>query len=242
MHFSEDVRAAVRGAQRVFVLTGAGMSAESGLATFRDEDAGLWSQFRPVELATPEAWKSDQELVWAWYQWRAGLVRAAQPNAGHRALALLSGSLDVTLSTQNVDDLHERAGSRVDWHLHGSLFDPWCSSCGARAELPDPPSEVVDRLAPPQCSSCGGAVRPGVVWFGEIPRGIEESIEAACAADVVLLIGTSGSVYPAASIAPYAKARGVAVIEVNPQPSGAFVSCRATAAQALPALVGLLMS
>lgn len=218
------------------------MSAESGLATFRDEQTGLWARFRPEELATPEAWQADEALVWGWYQWRAAQVRAARPNAGHEALARWSRFADLTVVTQNVDDLHERAGSEVAWHLHGSLFEPRCARCGQRADAPAPPVEAVERLTPPVCAGCGGSVRPGVVWFGERPRGIDEVMAAVSDHDVVVVVGTSGLVYPAALVAPSAVESGIPVVEINPEPTGAlgFVPWGVSAAEGLPALVEAL--
>ena len=181
-----------RPARRVAVLTGAGMSAESGVPTFRDAQTGLWEHFDPADLATPEAWDRDPASVWAWYQWRVALVRRVQPNAGHRALARWGRTVDLSIVTQNVDDLHERAGSPVLSHLHGSLFSPRCAECGTPADLPEAPTEPVARLDPPACGACGGDVRPGVVWFGEpLPAGPWEAATASVlTADVVFVVGT----------------------------------------------------
>ncbi|WP_131103356.1 SIR2 family NAD-dependent protein deacylase [Ornithinimicrobium sufpigmenti] len=238
-----------RHARRVCVLTGAGMSAESGLPTFRDVQVGLWEAYDPMELATAEAWTEDPGHVWAWYAWRADLVRRSEPNAGHRALTDWQRRPGVSLSvvTQNVDDLHERAGSEVLAHVHGSLFALRCSGCGlpSEAEYPSVP-EPVSHLEPPVCQRCEGLVRPGVVWFGEaLPQ--EEfyaGVEAAQSADLVLVVGTSGLVHPAATIPHLAGARGVPVVEINPRETevseAADVTWRATAATALPALVAEL--
>ena len=231
-------------AQRVVVFTGAGISAESGIPTFRDALTGLWSRFDAQRLATPEAFRDDPELVWGWYEWRRAAVRRVEPNAGHRAIAAIERSVVVT---QNVDDLHERAGSRAPIHLHGSLFAPRCSACGlAAGGLPEHPAESLGegrRLPPPSCGRCGAPVRPGVVWFGEaLPtRAFEEAVEAAANADVLLTVGTSGTVYPAAEI-PQATARlGGRVIQVNPKPTPldevAHVNLIGPAAEILPALV-----
>lgn len=229
-------------AERVLVMTGAGMSAESGLATFRDEHTGLWSRFRPEELATPEAWWSDKALVWGWYQWRVSQVAAARPNAGHEALARWSGIADLTLVTQNVDDLHERAGSEVAWHLHGSLFEPRCDACEERSAVAPPPHAPIERIDPPVCPGCGGSVRPGVVWFGEMPHGIEDVMRRVREHDVVVVVGTSGAVYPAALVAPTAVECGIPVVEINPNPTDGdgFVSWGVTAAEGLPVLVDAL--
>lgn len=239
----------VRRAGRVCVLTGAGMSAESGVPTFRDVQVGLWERFDPAELATPEAWAEDPGLVWAWYAWRASLVRTAGPNAGHAALATWQQrpGVELSIATQNVDDLHERAGAEVLAHLHGSLFTLRCGACGAPSEAAYPQvSEPVAHLAPPACEVCGGGVRPGVVWFGEgLPQ--EEfmaAVQAAQEADLVVVVGTSGLVHPAAAIPHLAGARGVPVLEINPQESAvseaADVVWRTTAADALPRIVAAL--
>jgi NAD-dependent deacetylase len=236
-------------ARRVCVLTGAGMSAESGVPTFRDVQVGLWERFDPLELATPDAWETDPAQVWAWYAWRASLVRAAAPNTGHQALASWQRRPGVELSvvTQNVDDLHERGGATVLAHVHGSLFALRCASCGRPSDAAYPQVvEPVDRLDPPGCGVCGGLVRPGVVWFGEaLPE--EEFVagaEAAQEADLVLVVGTSGLVHPAATLPHLAGARGVPVVEVNPLETAVSAAAdevwRAPAARALPALVDAL--
>lgn len=244
---SEEVLAAMRGARRVLVLSGAGMSAESGVPTFRDAQSGLWEQFDPSELATQEAWREDPPFVWAWYAWRMQLVRRVEPNAGHRALAELASRREVMIATQNVDDLHERAGSTVTAHVHGSLYDLRCADC----ELPwegevDLPSEPVERLDPPTCPQCEGDIRPGVVWFGEmLPSDAVEATEAAIdtlePGDVALVVGTSGIVYPAAGYPAMALAEGATVIEINPVETEVSDMChhvvRGSAAEVLPALV-----
>lgn len=243
----EEVVAAVRGARRVLVLSGAGMSAESGVPTFRDAQSGLWEEFDPAELATEEAWRADPPFVWAWYAWRMRLVLEVEPNAGHRALAELAEHRDVTIATQNVDDLHERAGSAVAAHLHGSLFSLRCSDCDTPYEqevhLPVEPQERID---PQTCPECAAPVRPGVVWFGEmLPEQDVEATEAAIDAlepgDVALVVGTSGIVYPAAGYPAMARAEGATVIEINPLETEISDMChhavRGTAAEVLPALV-----
>ncbi len=236
-----------RAARRVTVLTGAGMSAESGVPTFRDAQTGLWSRFDPMSLATPQAWQADPDLVWGWYLWRVALVSAVQPNPGHLALARWARLPGVWLdvATQNVDDLHERAGSTVLAHVHGSLFAFRCDRCeepyDAAVTPPDPP---VQRVAPPKCPRCGtGRVRPGVVWFGEaLPAEAFQAATSACLdADLVLVVGTSGLVYPAAGLPGMAASHGVPVVEVNPVATALSHEVdhawRATAAQGLPALV-----
>lgn len=245
-------------AEWITVFTGAGMSAESGVPTFRDAQTGLWENFDAEQLATPDAWNSDPALVWGWYQWRAHLVREAAPNAGHLALSALAQPLDgthdtmthdapsVMVVTQNVDDLHERAGNTVVSHLHGSLFAPRCSRCGHPYEGTDAdPATATDdrRVEPPACPICLSPVRPGVVWFGE-PLPAESWARAEQVfnvADAVLVVGTSGIVYPAAALPERAAARGIPVIELNPHPSGvssvATHSIRTTAARGLPEIV-----
>ena len=242
-----EVIAAVRGARRILVLTGAGMSAESGVPTFRDAQTGLWEAFDPSQLATPQAWEDDPPFVWAWYAWRIQLVRGVEPNAGHRALADLAGPRDVTIVTQNVDDLHERAGSTVAAHLHGSLAALRCADCHEPyAGEPALPPEPVERLSPETCPACGGDVRPGVVWFGEpLPEEAvlttEAAIESLEPGDVCLVVGTSGIVFPAAGYPAMALAQGATVVEVNPVETDISDMChhvvRGTAAQVLPALV-----
>lgn len=236
----------VRSARNVAVLTGAGMSAESGVPTFRDAQTGLWARFDAASLATPEAWHADPSIVWAWYQWRVGLVRRVAPNAGHLALTDWARTAELSIVTQNVDDLHERAGSEVLAHLHGSLFEPRCSVCGQSATLPEPPPEPVSHLAPPRCDLCGGAVRPGVVWFGEmLPEAPwERTVRALADADLLLVVGTSGVVYPAAGLPSRARSHGVPVVEINPEPTDLTDqvdhSWRTTAALGLPALLASL--
>lgn len=243
----EEVRDLARSARRVLVLTGAGASAESGVPTFRDAVAGLWSRFDPMQLATPEAWAADPAMCWAWYGWRAHLIRIAEPNPGHRAITTWQQrpGVDLRVSTQNIDDLHERAGTEVMAHVHGNLFDLWCADCEApsAAEFPPVP-EPVERIDPPRCEACDGWVRPGIVWFGEmLPEAeLEATVTAAEWADLVVVVGTSGMVYPAAAVPGIARDLGTSVVEVNPAgstlPDGADHVIAAPAGEALPALVG----
>src|SRR5580765_2345503 len=162
---------ALRRAQSIVFLTGAGMSADSGIPTFRNPGTGLWERFRPEHLATREAFRRESGLVWSWYEWRRLSVLQAEPNAGHLAIAGLAARRPgVSVVTQNVDDLHERAGSRDVIHLHGSLFAPRCMVCGRPHTEPlaqDFAAAEAGQLSPPLCMNCGGKVRPGVVWFGE---------------------------------------------------------------------------
>ena len=215
----------LRAARRIVVLSGAGVSAESGIATFRDAQTGLWQRFRAEELATPEAFRHDPALVWGWYEWRRMQVLRAAPNPAHHAIAALAGRIPaLTVVTQNVDDLHERAGSRDVVHLHGSLHAPRCSACAEPFALaPGIPAEPEGgrRLEPPRCASCGAAVRPGVVWFGEsLPRvawlRAQRAVEDC---ELLLTVGTSGLVHPAAGLPALARRAGATVVVVNPEPS-----------------------
>lgn len=214
---------ALRTARRAVVLTGAGISAESGIATFRDGLSGLWARFDAAALANEEAFRRDPELVWGWYEWRRMKALQAQPNPGHLAIAAMSRRLpQLTVVTQNVDDLHERAGSDGVLHLHGSLHRPRCLDCDRPYALgdatPDEP-EGGRRVPPPRCPECGGRVRPGVVWFGErLPeREWRAAQEAALKCDLLLSIGTSSLVHPAADLPRMAAARGARIVQVNPQ-------------------------
>ncbi len=208
-------------AGRVLVLTGAGMSAPSGVPTFRGPD-GMWHNFRPEELATPEAFARDPRLVWQWYGWRRELIARCHPNAGHLALALWMSRHDgVTLVTQNVDGLHERAaeqaGSDDPIRLHGSIFRVRCTVC--HTESGDwEPVDASNEDALPRCHACGGLLRPAVVWFGEqLPvAALSQADQAAREADVCLVIGTSGAVYPAAGLAHEAVSTGARLIVVDP--------------------------
>jgi len=240
-------------ASAAVVLTGAGVSAESGVPTFRGP-GGLWKEFRPEDLATPEAFARDPRLVWEWYAWRRTLVGACAPNAAHRALAewaLRSGK--VTIVTQNVDGLHARAAREaageadptvaLPIEVHGSLLRDRCSGCDARSE---PVTVDATSLATlPRCVRCGALLRPDVVWFGEM---LDESVlaragAAAATADVCLVVGTSALVHPAASLPLRTRAHGGVVIEVNPEETPltrvAEISIRGTAAEIVPMLVGL---
>ncbi|GID27390.1 SIR2 family NAD-dependent protein deacylase [Paractinoplanes brasiliensis] len=293
----------IAGAERLVVFTGAGMSAESGVPTFRDALTGLWSRYDAEALATPEAFTRDPALVWGWYEWRRELVERVHPHAGHFAVA----RVNCAVITQNVDDLHERAGSPHPIHLHGSLFTPRCSACGmpfgvaaqaapvrpaempvTRATTDRPPVPLSEhrenaenscsreeltgagaadftagatQLAagtaetatgsllregprtPPACGGCGEPVRPGVVWFGEaLPRdALEQAVEAAANADVLITVGTAGVVHPAAEIPQVTAKLGGTVIQVNPRPTPLDGVCalnlRGTAAEVLPKII-----
>jgi len=202
-------------ARHVCILTGAGVSAESGVPTFRDAQDGLWAKYEPQDLATPEAFLADPALIWRWYRWRRELVAEAQPNAGHYAIAKLAELVpQVTLITQNVDGLHQRAGSKNVIEFHGNIFEDRCFADGTL-------HTADDKMEIPTCPDCGADLRPGVVWFGEaIPEtASSESYTAASDCDVFLSIGTSSLVYPAAGLADLAKTSGASVVEVNPDPT-----------------------
>lgn len=206
-------------AHRILCLTGAGVSAESGVATFRDPQSGLWADFDPERLATQDGFRQDPGLVWRWYMGRLSQVEQAKPNPGHFALAEMERRRpNFTLATQNIDNLHERAGSGTVLHLHGSINAFRCNECGASYQIADE-----DRTAtlPPNCVHCGGWVRPALVWFGEaLPQDeLSLSFRAAQICDVILVVGTSGLVYPAASIPEMAARSGAFVIDVNPEPN-----------------------
>lgn len=237
-----DLLSTVRSARRVEVFTGAGMSADSGLDTFRDATTGLWSNVDPQAMASIGAWARDPDPMWAWYLWRARKARSAGPNAGHLAVAQWQERASVHVTTQNIDDLHERAGSRDVSHLHGSLFAFRCSVCGAPAGEPDLPEEPVERLSPPACTTCGNPVRPGVVWFGEtLPEtDFAEAEQSMRDCDLLVIVGTSGVVYPAAGLPQIAADRGVPVVEISPATTDltplATWHLDTTAAEGLPAL------
>ena len=223
-------RAALAKALRVVVLTGAGISAESGVPTFRGA-GGLWQQFKPEELATPIAFGRDPRLVWEWYGWRRETIGKCRPNAAHLALARwMLGRAGVTLVSQNVDDLHERAAREVAGdaerarraapiRLHGSLFHDRCTRCTHRAEGGAVDATSLETV--PHCPECGGLLRPDVVWFGEMlpVRAVEAAFSAAAEAEACLVIGTTGAVYPAAGVAHAAKAGGATVLIVDPGPT-----------------------
>jgi len=211
--FPSDLISLLRGTPKLVALTGAGVSQESGLRTFRDAQVGLWAQYKPEDLASPQAFARDPKLIWDWYAWRREAVKGVRPNAGHYALVEIEKRIpEFILITQNVDGLHRMAGNQNVLELHGNIQRVRCSECYAFAEMWDDDSESV-----PQCSVCGGLLRPDVVWFGEsLPRDqLEAAVEAARACDVFFSIGTSGIVQPAASLAHAARNRGAVVVEIN---------------------------
>ncbi len=232
------IRDWLKSATSVAALTGAGISAESGLPTFRGP-GGLWRQRRPEELARREAFAKDPKLIWEWYNWRRSVIAEAQPNAAHLALASLEGRVPgFSLITQNVDGLHDRAGSRRILKVHGDIWTVRCIDCGReRREM----RASIDEL-PPRCE-CGGIERPGVVWFGEsLPQDVWREAEiAARNAEVMLVIGTSAVVYPAAGLVGLAKSAGARVVEINieetPITASVDASLRGPASEILPELV-----
>jgi len=212
--FSRKLLDALRNARKLAVLTGSGISAESGVPTFRDAQTGLWSKFRPEDLATPEAFQRNPKLVWEWYAWRRELVSQAQPNAGHLALVELERRVpQFSLITQNVDGLHQRAGSRTVIELHGNITR---TKCFEEDVLVEKWTETVE--TPPRCPRCGGRLRPDVVWFGEAlsPDVLERALTASQSCDLFFSIGTSTLVHPAASLPFEALQHGATVVEINP--------------------------
>lgn len=226
------------------VMTGAGVSAESGIATFRDPQDGLWAKYRPEDLATPEAFARDPQTVWRWYEWRRAKLRSVEPNAGHFALAELQNRVPAfTLITQNVDGLHQRAGSRDVIEFHGNVTRTVCFEKPCRGTWqPD------DRREPPECPLCGAYLRPDVVWFGEsIPTAaMERSLEALASCDLFMSVGTSSVVYPAAGMAQQAAANGAIIVEINPNAtplsSAADIVIAGPSGRVLPAVVAELSS
>ena len=237
----ETARQVLAGGRKLAVLTGAGISAESGIPTFRDAQTGLWSRYDPMQLATEEGFRAEPSLVWRWYAWRRELVREARPNAGHLALAAAEARFEsVRVITQNVDGLHARAGSTGLIELHGNIMRTVClEHCGFSEDVPDrlPEGE------PPRCARCGAWLRPGVVWFGEMldPRSLQDASAEVADCDVMLVVGTSGLVHPAAGLPAEARRAGAAVITVNPEATAldslATACLRGKAAEVLPTLL-----
>jgi NAD-dependent deacetylase len=229
---------ALRAASHVAALTGSGISAESGVPTFRDPQEGLWAKYRPEELATPQAFRRNPKLVWDWYTWRRQVVAQAMPNPGHLALAEMERRVPrLTLITQNVDGLHQRAGSRAVVELHGNINRTKCFREGVAVDAWEDTGQ-----SPPACPRCGGPLRPDVVWFGEtLPLdALQAAVEAAGTCQVFFSIGTSGLVEPAASLAYAVLRRGALVVEINPAATpltDRAVHLRGPAGQVLPALM-----
>jgi NAD-dependent deacetylase len=238
-YIPEDLVAALRSSERVVVLTGAGISAESGVPTFREAQTGLWAQFDPRELATPEAFLRNPRLVWEWYEYRRSIIQRARPNPAHYALVDLEQGLPVfLLVTQNIDGLHWRAGSRDMVELHGNIARTKCFDEG---HIVDWWPETDD--LPPRCPRCGSYLRPDVVWFGEgLPEyALRTALEATAACDILLCIGTSAVVYPAAQLPLIAKRHGARVAEFNREQTAisfmADWSLHGKVGEVLPALV-----
>jgi NAD-dependent deacetylase len=207
----------LRAAQRIVAFTGAGISAESGLSTFRDQQTGLWAKYRPEDLATPQAFQRNPRMVWEWYEWRRGIGAKAEPNPGHRALAQIETARPgFFLATQNVDGLHARAGSRNLVELHGNIRRTRRTICFDHAHPAE--SWAPTDEPPPRCATCGSLLRPDVVWFGEPLRGdaLQRAQQAAAQCDLFLSIGTSTMVYPAAELPFIAGSNGATVVEINP--------------------------
>jgi len=217
VNFPADLLSLLHQTSKLVAITGAGVSQESGLRTFRDSQTGLWAQYKPEDLASPEAFRRDPKLIWDWYAWRREAVKGVRPNAGHYALVDIEARvLEFTLITQNVDGLHRMAGSSHVLELHGNIQRVRCAECYTFTETWGDDTESV-----PQCSLCGGLLRPDVVWFGEaLPRDqLEAAIQAASTCEVFFSIGTSGLVQPAASLAHAARNRGAVVVEINAEPT-----------------------
>jgi len=208
----------LQSAARITVLTGAGISAASGVPTFRGEE-GLWKSYSPQELATPEAFQRDPKLVWEWYNWRRELISKCEPNPAHHVLALWSRRYPgFTLITQNVDGLHERAGTENVIRFHGSIWEVFCWNLCKSS-----PARWMDKTVPlgeipPSCPYCGGLIRPGVVWFGEnIDSGVLQKSSKALDCEIFMTIGTSAQVYPAAGLSEQARTKGAFTVEINPE-------------------------
>ncbi|RFA28511.1 NAD-dependent protein deacylase [Alkalilimnicola ehrlichii] len=207
---------ALKNSRRVAAITGAGISAESGIPTFRDAQTGLWAKYDPMQLATPEAFLENPERVWNWYAWRRELLAACRPNKGHQALSRIARHIpEFQLITQNVDGLHQAAGSQDVIELHGNIQRTKCFDHGHTVEQWDA------QQAPPPCPYCGSLLRPDVVWFGEMlpVQALQQAEQAAARCEVFLSIGTSGQVYPAADLAYQALASGAMVVEINAEPT-----------------------
>lgn len=234
----ETAAKALSEAKSLVVLTGAGISAESGIPTFRGED-GLWRQYRPEELASPAAFERDPKLVWEWYNWRKNLISSKEPNPAHYAITRLEKVKDNSITiTQNVDDLHRKAGTENLIEMHGNIFRARCLKCGKKQDC------LQTSSTSPECMHCGGRLRPDIVWFGEMLDSVVVSkIEAALFdGDVLFIIGTSGVVYPAAGFADSFLRKGKTVIEVNieqarEKSSSQYIHINGKAAEILPKII-----
>jgi len=238
----EELAKRIHDAREGVVLTGAGISAESGVPTFRGKE-GLWGKFKPEELATMEAFMANPKIVWEWYKWRRELMGNVKPNAGHFALAELCKWFEqFTVVTQNVDGLHRAAGSQRVVELHGNIHRNKCSKCDNAV----PENLEIDPSRIPSCAKCGGKIRPDVVWFGELlPEGaIEEAFAVSERTDIFFSVGTSALVHPAASLPVIAKRGGAILVEINPEETPlteiADYSFRAKSGELLPELLSVL--
>jgi NAD-dependent deacetylase len=239
MNRPAELAEVLRSAGRVTVMTGAGISAESGVPTFRDAQRGLWARYDPQELATPQAFRRDPRLVWEWYQWRRELIAATRPNRGHEALVKLEKHLPTfTLITQNIDGLHQVAGSTNVIELHGNIARTKCFDEDRLVE-----SWPETEECPPHCPNCGGFLRPDVVWFNEsLPQqALAQALQAAQSCDLFFSIGTSALVQPAASLAHKARQSGAVLVEINLEPTPLTrytnYAVHGPAGQILPALI-----
>lgn len=239
LEFAPELLRYLQQCRKITVLTGAGVSAESGIPTFRDAQTGLWARFRPQELASPQAFTRNPAIVWDWYAYRRGLVAQAQPNPGHFALVKMERHVEkFTLITQNIDNLHQAAGSQNVIELHGNIAKVRCAECGTFATEWDDTTQK-----PPRCSECGGLLRPHVVWFGEtLPQAeLQAAVRATETCDAFFSIGTSGVVEPAASLPFVALKKKALVIEINLEPTplttAADYAFAAPSGQVLPELV-----
>lgn len=242
-----DLIAALRATKRIVASTGAGISAESGISTFRDAQTGLWSKYKPEDLATPQAFLRNPRMVWEWYEWRRSVVATVEPNPGHHALARIEAArgaagADFLLVTQNVDGLHVKAGSRNLVELHGNIRRTICFDRRHPAESWAPTDEP-----PPRCAECGAMLRPDVVWFGETlpPMALRRAQQAAAECDMFLSIGTSTLVYPAAELPFIAGSNGATIVEINPDATPlsrqADFVLREKAGIALPAIADAML-
>lgn len=244
----EQAASLIKRAKTIAILTGAGVSKESGVPTFRDAMEGLWAQYDPQQLATPQAFAANPKLVWEWYAWRRKMVSRSKPNPGHIALAQLADMKpDVHLITQNVDDLHEQAGSRDVLHLHGNIALNKCSrNCQGNPTYVDLQTIQEPDASPPLCPHCGAYLRPDVVWFGEIlpEYELQQALHYSRTCDVMLVVGTSGLVSPASQLPELARQARAAVIEVNPEASAisriATVHLKGRSGEMLPLLLNVL--
>ncbi|MCU0480141.1 MAG: NAD-dependent deacylase [Anaerolineae bacterium] len=250
MSIEETIIRIIKNAKRPVVLTGAGVSKESGIPTFRDAMDGLWAQYDPQQLATPRAFAQNPKLVWDWYEYRRGLVNHAKPNAGHITLAQMEKLYPkMWIITQNVDNLHEQAGSTRIIRLHGNIAETVCYNHCRGERIPIDKADFVwdaDQSTPPRCPHCGGYLRPNVVWFEEnLPaKAMQDAFNVATRCDVMLVVGTSGIVSPASDLPHVALHNGAALIEINPEESALTrymdAHLKGASGVVLPSLLGMI--